>query len=186
MPPEDKDAALFPIRFNGRWAMLHRPVPSSGLAGAHIWLSWSPDLKHWGDHRILLRARRGGWWDANKIGLSPPPLRTDEGWLLLYHGVRQTASGAIYRLGLALLDLQDPTKVLARSDEWVFEPEAEYERFGDVDKVVFPCGWLAVNGEMRIYYGAADSRLAIATAKVADLLDWLRQTSGRMRRDDMV
>jgi len=186
MPPEDKDAALFPIRFNGRWAMLHRPVPSSGLAGAHIWLSWSPDLKHWGDHRILLRARRGGWWDANKIGLSPPPLRTDEGWLLLYHGVRQTASGAIYRLGLALLDLQDPTKVRARSDEWVFEPEAEYERFGDVDKVVFPCGWLAVNGEMRIYYGAADSRLAIATAKVADLLDWLRQTSGRMRRDDMV
>ena len=186
MPPEDKDAALFPIRFNGRWAMLHRPVPSAGLAGAHIWLSWSPDLKHWGDHRILLRARRGGWWDANKIGLSPPPLRTDEGWLLLYHGVRQTASGAIYRLGLALLDLQDPTKVLARSDEWVFEPEAEYERFGDVDKVVFPCGWLAVNGEMRIYYGAADSRLAIATAKVADLLDWLRQTSGRMRRDDMV
>jgi predicted GH43/DUF377 family glycosyl hydrolase len=186
MAPEDKDAALFPIRFNGRWAMLHRPMPSAGAAGAHIWLSWSPDLKHWGDHHILLRARRGGWWDANKIGLSPPPLRTDEGWLLLYHGVRLTASGAIYRLGLALLDLADPTKVLARSDEWVFEPEAEYERFGDVDKVVFPCGWIEVNGEVRIYYGAADSRLAIATAKIADLLERLRQTSGRMRRDDIV
>jgi predicted GH43/DUF377 family glycosyl hydrolase len=190
MPPDDKDAALFPIRFNGRWAMLHRPMPaastSTGGAGAHIWLSWSPDLKHWGDHHILLRARRGGWWDANKIGLSPPPLRTEEGWLLLYHGVRLTASGAIYRLGLALVDLNDPTKVVARSDEWVFEPEAEYERFGDVDKVVFPCGWIEQNGEVRIYYGAADSRLAIATAKVADLLDWLKQTSGRMRRDDIV
>jgi predicted GH43/DUF377 family glycosyl hydrolase len=186
MPPEDKDAALFPIRFNGRWAMLHRPMPAAGLTGAHIWLSWSPDLKHWGDHHILLRARRGGWWDANKIGLSPPPLRTDEGWLLLYHGVRLTASGAIYRLGLALVNLEDPTKVIARSDEWVFEPEAEYERFGDVDKVVFPCGWIEQNGEVRIYYGAADSRLAIATAKVADLLEWLRQTTSRMRRDDIV
>jgi len=186
MPPEDKDAALFPVRFNGRWAMLHRPVPAAGLTGAHIWLSWSPDLKHWGDHHILLRARRGGWWDANKIGLSPPPLRTSEGWLLLYHGVRLTASGAIYRLGLALLDLDDPTKVIARCDEWVFEPEAEYERFGDVDKVVFPCGWIEQNGEVRIYYGAADSRLAIATANVSVLLDWLKQTTSRMRRDDIV
>jgi predicted GH43/DUF377 family glycosyl hydrolase len=190
MPPDDKDAALFPVRFNGRWAMLHRPMPAASATstgtGAHIWMSWSPDLKHWGDHHILLRARRGGWWDANKIGLSPPPLRTEEGWLLLYHGVRMTASGAIYRLGLALVDLEDPTKVLSRSDEWVFEPEADYERFGDVDKVVFPCGWVDVDGEVRIYYGAADSRLAIATAKLADLLDWLRQSSARTRRDDFV
>jgi predicted GH43/DUF377 family glycosyl hydrolase len=185
MPPEDKDAALFPVRFNGRWAMLHRPVPSAGLGGAHIWLSWSPDLKHWGDHHIILRARRGGWWDANKIGLSPPPLRTAEGWLILYHGVRMTASGAIYRLGLALLDLEDPERVIYRSDEWVFEPEADYERFGDVDKVVFPCGWTEVDGEVRIYYGAADSRIALATARVVDLLDWLKQTAGRMRRDDI-
>jgi predicted GH43/DUF377 family glycosyl hydrolase len=185
MPPEDKDAALFPVRFNGRWAMLHRPMPASPSIGAHIWLSWSPDLKHWGDHHILLRARRGAWWDANKIGLSPPPLLTDEGWLLLYHGVRSTASGAIYRLGLALLDPENPTKVIYRSDEWVFEPEPDYERFGDVDKVVFPCGWVNVDGEARIYYGAADSRIAIATAKIADLLDWLKQTAGRMGRDDI-
>lgn len=185
MPPEDKDAALFPVRFNGRWAMLHRPMPASPSIGAHIWLSWSPDLKHWGDHQILLRARRGAWWDANKIGLSPPPLWTDQGWLILYHGVRMTASGAIYRLGMALLDLENPSKVIYRSDQWVFEPEADYERFGDVDKVVFPCGWVNVDGEVRIYYGAADSRIAIATAKIADLLDWLKQTAGRMRRDDI-
>ncbi len=185
MPPEDKDAALFPVRFGGRWAMLHRPVPAASATGAHIWLSWSPDLKHWGDHHILMRARRGGWWDANKIGLSPPPLRTAEGWLILYHGVRLNASGAIYRLGLALLDLEMPTKVIARSDEWVFEPERDYELFGDVDKVVFPCGWVETNGEVRIYYGAADSRIALATAKVSDLLDYMKATAGRMRRDDI-
>ena len=111
MPPDDKDAALFPVRFDGRYAMLHRPSPTS-TGGAHIWLSYSTDLMHWGDHQILLRARKGGWWDANKIGLSPPPLLTDEGWLILYHGVRHTIAGGIYRLGLALLDTEDPRRVL--------------------------------------------------------------------------
>jgi len=185
MPPDDKDAALFPVRFGGRWAMIHRPVSAAANAGAHIWLSWSPDLKHWGDHHVLFRARRGAWWDANKIGLSPPPLRTDKGWLLLYHGVRVTASGSIYRLGLALLDLENPAKVISRSDEWVFEPSHEYERFGDVDKVVFPCGWVEEDGHVRIYYGAADSTVAMATARVADLLDWLRHTSSKPRHEDL-
>jgi predicted GH43/DUF377 family glycosyl hydrolase len=175
MPPEDKDAALFPVRFNGRWAMIHRPVPGPYVAGAHIWISFSPDLKHWGDHRILLKARRGGWWDANKIGLSPPPLRTDQGWLILYHGVRTTASGCIYRLGLALLDLEDPRRVLARSDRWVFAPEAEYERFGDVDKVVFPCGWILEGDTVRLYYGGADTCIAMATASLEELLEWLHE-----------
>jgi predicted GH43/DUF377 family glycosyl hydrolase len=185
MPPDDKDAALFPVRFKGRWAMLHRPVPTTAIAGAHIWLSWSPDLKHWGDHHILVRARRGAWWDANKIGLSPPPLRTNEGWLLLYHGVRMTASGAIYRLGLALLDLENPTRVVLRSQEWIFEPDTEYERFGDVDKVVFPCGWVEEKGSVRLYYGAADSTVGVATAQVSDLLASLKETAGRPRRDDL-
>ena len=121
MPPEDKDAAVFPRRFGNRYAMIHRPV-STGSLGAHIWLSFSPDLTHWGDHHILLHARRGAWWDANRIGLGPPPLETPEGWLILYHGVRVTAGGCLYRLGLALLDLEDPCRVLRRSDEWVFAP----------------------------------------------------------------
>jgi predicted GH43/DUF377 family glycosyl hydrolase len=185
MPPDDKDAALFPIRFKGRWAMLHRPVPTTSASGAHIWLSWSPDLKHWGDHHILLWARRGGWWDANKIGLSPPPLWTPEGWLLLYHGVRMTASGAIYRLGLALLDLENPTQVIYRSDEWIFQPQEDYERFGDVDKVVFPCGWVEQDGQVRIYYGGADSCIALATANVAELIDWLKITAAQPRRADV-
>ncbi len=175
MPPEDKDAALFPVQFEGRWAMLHRPVPSFATIGAHIWISFSPDLKHWGDHRILLPARHGAWWDANKVGLSPPPLRTAEGWLILYHGVRQTASGAIYRLGLALLDLENPTVVLRRSNEWVFGPQESYEKLGDVDDVVFPCGWiLDGEDELLLYYGAADKCIALATASLKDILDYLR------------
>ncbi len=174
MPPEDKDAALFPRRFGNRYAMIHRPV-SSGIA-AHIWLSFSPDLVHWGEHQVLLHARRGAWWDANKIGLSPPPLETPEGWLILYHGVRVTAGGCLYRMGLALLDLEDPRRVLRRSDEWVFGPEEPYERLGDVDGVVFACGWvLEPTGTIRLYYGAADTCLALATAQLSDLLSYLRQ-----------
>lgn len=173
MPPEDKDAALFPVRFGGRWAMIHRPVPCLPALGAHIWISFSPDLKHWGDHQLLLKARRGGWWDANKIGLSTPPLPTDRGWLLLYHGVRTMASGSIYRLGLALLDRKDPRRVIARSKEWVFAPTEGYEVFGDVDKVVFSCGWVRSGDDLRLYYGGADTCLALATARVSELLEFL-------------
>ena len=177
MPPEDKDAALFPVRFNDRWAMIHRPVAAFPSMGAHIWISFSPDLKHWGDHQILIPARIGGWWDANKIGLSPPPLKTDEGWLILYHGVRTTASGAIYRLGLALLDLENPSKLIVRSDQWVFGPEESYEIFGDVNKVVFPCGWTTIGDKVRLYYGGADTCIALATASLSELLAWLKEHS---------
>ena len=121
MPPEDKDAALFPRRIDGRWAMIHRPSPLRG--GAHMWISFSPDLRHWGDHTLLLEARDGAWWDAGKIGLGPPPLETPDGWLVLYHGVHATGDGPIYRVGLALLDLEDPRIVLHRTDEWVFGPD---------------------------------------------------------------
>ncbi|MGQ9632190.1 MAG: glycosidase [bacterium] len=176
MPPEDKDAALFPRRFGGRWILVHRPMPLSPARGAHIWFSYSPDLKHWGDHVIVIEARRGGWWDAGKIGLSPPPIETPEGWLIIYHGVRQTAAGCIYRLGLALLDLEDPRKVIRRSDEWVFGPEEVYERIGDVADVVFPCGTTVDDktGELRLYYGAADTSIALATANVNELLEFLK------------
>ena len=173
MPPEDKDAALFPVKFNGLWAMLHRPVPRSSMLGAHIWISFSPDLKHWGEHQEIIQARQGGWWDANKIGLCAPPLQTKVGWLILYHGVRTTASGSIYRLGLALLDLENPVKVIRRTDEWIFGPKAHYEREGDVDDVVFPCGWVVRDGRVLIYYGAADSRLCLATADLDELVEYV-------------
>ncbi len=169
MPPEDKDAALFPRRFDGRWAMIHRPSPLRG--GAHMWVSFSPDLLHWGDHTLLMEARDGGWWDAGKIGLGPPPLETPDGWLVMYHGVHLTAAGPIYRAGLALLDREDPRTVLHRTDEWVFGPHAPYELIGDVGQVVFPSGWVLDEqaDRLRIYYGAADSAIGLATARFSEV-----------------
>jgi beta-1,2-mannobiose phosphorylase / 1,2-beta-oligomannan phosphorylase len=180
MPPEDKDAALFPCRIGGRWALIHRPVSAPG---AHMWMSYSPDLRHWGGHRLLLEARNGGWWDANKIGLSPPPIETPRGWLVIYHGVRQTASGCLYRLGLALFDLNSPERCLKRGDEWVFGPEEPYERRGDVDNVVFPCGTtVAPDGDtLHIYYGAADSSIALATGSIRAILNRLEETGQTTR-----
>jgi predicted GH43/DUF377 family glycosyl hydrolase len=186
MPPENKDASLFPRRFGGRWALLHRPVPS-WTTGAHIWISFSPDLKHWGDHTVLIEARQGAWWDAGKIGLSPPPIETPDGWLIMYHGVRQTPAGCLYRLGLALLDLEDPTRCLLRSNKWIFGPEADYERTGDVGDVVFPCGYtLDDDGDtINLYYGAADTSMALATGSVKMMLGWLEEnaTEGGRARD---
>ncbi len=174
MSPEDKDAALFPSVFNGRWALIHRPAPVMAGLGAHVWLSWSPDLRHWGDARVLLPARRGGWWDANKIGLGPPPMLTEEGWLVCYHGVRTTAAGSIYRLGLALLDRDHPEQVIVRGNEWIFGPQASYERAGDVPDVVFPCGWIRRDDDtVDLYYGASDSSVCLATASLPELLDHL-------------
>jgi beta-1,2-mannobiose phosphorylase / 1,2-beta-oligomannan phosphorylase len=172
MSPEDKDAALFPHRIGGNWALIHRPVSAPG---AHMWMSYSPDLRHWGSHKLMLEARNGGWWDANKIGLSPPPIETPQGWLVIYHGVRQTASGSLYRLGLALFDLQAPERCLKRGDEWVFGPEAPYEQHGDVGNVAFPCGYtLGPDGDtLHLYYGAADTSIALATGSLRGLLEWL-------------
>lgn len=180
MPPEDKDAALFPRRFNGRWALIHRPISSYPVTRANIWISFSPDLKHWGDHSVLLEARRGAWWDANKVGLSPPPIETPEGWLIIYHGVRITPAGCLYRLGLALLDLENPCRIIARGDEWVFGPDEPYERVGDVGDVVFPCGVVCdqKTGSVFLYYGAADTSIALAMGNINELLDWLK-TSGK-------
>lgn len=176
MSPEDKDAALLPHRIDGRWALIHRPVSSPR---AHIWISFSPDLVHWGGHKLMLQARRGGWWDANKIGLSPPPIETAKGWLLIYHGVRQTAAGAIYRLGLALFDLKTPDVCLKRSSQWMFGPEEPYELHGDVGNVVFPCGYtiLPDGDTIHVYYGAADTSIALATGSISAMLEWLDSES---------
>ena len=176
MPPEDKDAALLPRRIGGLWALIHRPQTQ---LGAHMWISYSPDLRHWGSHKVILEARRGGWWDANKIGLCSPPIETAKGWLVLYHGVRQTASGGVYRLGLALFDLEKPDICLERGDSWMFGPEAPYEREGDVKNVVFPCGQtIGADGDtINLYYGAGDSCVALATGSIRTLLSWLDANS---------
>jgi predicted GH43/DUF377 family glycosyl hydrolase len=177
MTPEDKDAALLPRRLGGHWALIHRPVTT---LGAHMWISYSPDLRHWGSHKVMLAARRGGWWDANKIGLCSPPIETTKGWLVIYHGVRNTASGSIYRLGLALFDIDQPDICLQRGDSWMFGPEAPYEREGDVNNVVFPCGQtIGADGDtIHLYYGAADECVAMATGSVRALLAWLDANCG--------
>ena len=174
MSPEDKDAALLPYRIDGHWALIHRPVSAPR---AHMWISFSLDLKHWGSHKMMMEARKGAWWDANKIGLSPPPIETPQGWLVIYHGVKQSCAGCIYRLGIALFDLNKPELCLKRGDEWVFGPEEQYELHGDVGNVVFPCGYtVAPDGDtLRIYYGAADTSIALATGSISTMLAWLEQ-----------
>ena len=172
MQPEDKDAALLPYRIDGRWVLIHRPVSAPR---AHMWISYSSDLKHWGSHKLIMEARKGAWWDANKIGLSPPPIKTPKGWLVIYHGVKQSCGGCIYRLGLALFDLNKPELCLMRGSEWVFTPEENYEQHGDVGYVVFPCGYTIGkdNDSINIYYGAADTCIALATGSIREMLDWL-------------
>jgi predicted GH43/DUF377 family glycosyl hydrolase len=174
MQPDDKDAALLPRRIDGMFALIHRPIADSG---AHVWISYSPDLRSWGGHQMMLQARRGGWWDANKVGLSPPLIETDRGWLMVYHGVRSNAAGSLYRLGIALFDLEQPTQLLLRGDDWIFGPEAIYETQGDVNNVTFPCGYtIGADGDtIHLYYGAADTCIALATGSVRELLRWLRE-----------
>ena len=179
MQADDKDAAFFPRKFDGNYCLIHRPTSDMG---ANIWISHSPDLLNWGGHQLLLPARRGGWWDANKIGLSPPPIETDRGWLIIYHGVRQHASGSIYRLGLALMDKEHPEVCLLRSQSWMFGPEFDYETIGDVAYAVFPCGFTVLpDGDtIHMYYGAADTSVCMATGSIKKLLDWLDKDGTEM------
>jgi predicted GH43/DUF377 family glycosyl hydrolase len=171
--PEDKNAALLPHRVAGRWILLHRPKTEYGGGRGEILLSRSEDLASWSAPEQVLQPRAGAWWDSLRIGIGPPPLRTEHGWLLLYHGVKDTVGGDIYRVGLALLDLNEPTRVLRRLPNWIFAPLAPYERTGDVPNVVFPCGLVHDSGsdEVRLYYGAADSSICVATARLHDLLE---------------
>ncbi len=171
LPPEDKDACLLPRRFRGRFALIHRPIVRGE---AHIWISFSPDLKHWGDHRLLIRTR-SGYWDCHRVGLACQPIEIPQGWMVFYHGVRVTSAGAIYRLGLALLDLEEPWKVLRRGDEWVLGPRESYERIGDVNDVIFPTGAVVhkETNQLNLYYGAADSTIAVATANLSDCIDYI-------------
>jgi len=171
LPPEDKDASLFPRQVNGRFVLVHRPI----IRGeAHIWIAFSPDLKYWGGHRVVIPVRAGSW-DGSRVGLGPPPIETPQGWLVMYHGVRTTAAGSLYRVGLALLDLEEPWRVIRRSEEWVFGPQYSYEHLGDVPGVTFPTGAIVdeKTREMRIYYGAADSTVALAFANIDEVMEYI-------------
>jgi predicted GH43/DUF377 family glycosyl hydrolase len=171
--PEDKNAALLPDRIDGKWSLFHRPKTEFGGAHGEILLSRSPDLISWSAPEQVLKPREGAWWDSLRIGIGPPPLRTEHGWLIIYHGVKETVAGTLYRVGLALTDLEQPTRLLCRLPQWVLAPLAPYEREGDVPNTVFPCGLVhdTETGEVRLYYGAADTSICLATAQLDDLLE---------------
>ncbi|MBN1640079.1 MAG: glycosidase [Anaerolineae bacterium] len=163
LPDEDnKDHALFPARIGGRYCMFHRREPD-------IWLAYSDDLLHWNDHQRVFGPRPG--WDSSKVGISGPPLRTPEGWLLVYHGVD---ADMIYRQGIALLDLDDPSRVLSRPAPWILEPQEPWEHVGDVPHVVFSCATLQVGDELWIYYGGADRVIGQASCPMPEAMAFLR------------
>jgi predicted GH43/DUF377 family glycosyl hydrolase len=151
--------------------MLHRPTLGDL---EHIWLTESEDLIHWGRPWMIIEERGGPWWDGEKVGGGPPPIETPEGWLLIFHGVKHTSHGPIYRAGLALLDLEDPRKVISRLPRWVFGPKEPYEATGFIPGVVFPTGTVVKDNEVWMYYGAADTRVALAIGQIDSLLEAIR------------
>jgi predicted GH43/DUF377 family glycosyl hydrolase len=171
-----RNAVLFPRTFEGRYVRLDRP--HSEISPWSIWISYSPDLVHWGDSRVIMKPARYHW-DEMKIGPGAPPFETPEGWVHLYHGAFQTMGGAVYRLGVALHDLEDPAKIIGVSDQWVLEPEDPWERSGYVPNVVFCCGAVPEeDGTVKIYWGGADTVLCAGTAAISDLVQ-LCLTRGR-------
>lgn len=166
IPPDDKNAALFPGKFDGLYAMLHRP----SVGGGGIWLSYSPDLQFWGKSRVVVPPRSGPWWDGARVGAGMTPIRTDDGWLIIYHGVKRLVGSPLYRLGAALLDLEEPHRLKSRVRRWLIGPRTEYERTGDAPNVIFTCGGFVRDGVVWCYYGAADSSICLAKAKLEDVL----------------
>ena len=148
--------------------MLHRPDAGGR---EHIWSAYSPDLIHWGEPHCVLREGIGPAWDAVKVGAGPPPVPTSDGWLLIFHGVKRYGGELLYRAGLALLDKTTPHQVIGSSHGCVFQPEMPYEVSGALPNVVFPTGALVRGDELWMYYGAADSSVCLATAKLKDLLN---------------
>jgi predicted GH43/DUF377 family glycosyl hydrolase len=166
--PGNKDGILFPERINGEYVRLDRPI---GKGVGSMWVSYSKNLVDWGKSEILMTPRQG-MWDSYRIGASVPPIRTEHGWLEIYHGVKKTAAGPIYRIGTVMLDLEKPDKVIARSDQPVLSPREDYERIGDVGNVAFACGAVVEDsGEIKLYYGAADTCICVATANFDDLVN---------------
>jgi predicted GH43/DUF377 family glycosyl hydrolase len=166
--PENKDVIIFPEKINGKYYALHRPVPKS-TGTPEIWIAESDNLLYWGNHQFLLGLREGKW-DSGRIGGGAVPIKTDRGWLELYHGASEDDR---YCMGAVLLDLQDPTKVIARSDTPILEPEEDYETDGFFGNVVFSCGVIVEGDIVKMYYGAADTSMACAELRLSEILDSL-------------
>jgi beta-1,4-mannooligosaccharide/beta-1,4-mannosyl-N-acetylglucosamine phosphorylase len=178
--PYNRNGALFPRKINGRYALLSRHSDAGHTKFGDIFYSESPDLVFWGRHRHVM-GPGGAWWQDTKVGAGPSPIETSEGWLLFYHGVLNTCNGFVYSTGAALLDLEEPWRVLHRSAEHILTPEMSYETTGTVPNVVFPTGVLcdADSGRIALYCGAADTVTTLAFCNGFELIDWLKtQPSG--------
>jgi predicted GH43/DUF377 family glycosyl hydrolase len=164
-----RNVVIFPEKIGGRYARLDRP--HSHIAPWSIWISYSPDLVHWGDSRLVI-GPEVYHWDEAKVGPGAPPIKTDAGWLNIYHGVFSTMSGGIYRLGVALHDLADPAEVIGVADDWIVQPADPWEVAGYVSNVVFTCGAVPEDdGTVKLYWGGADSVMCLGTAQIQDLVD---------------
>lgn len=177
--PFNRNGVLFPRKINGNFMMLSRPSDNGHTPFGDIFLSESPDLTYWGKHRKVMAAPGSAGWQSLKIGAGPIPIETSEGWLMIYHGVIYTCNGFVYSYGAALLDLNNPAKVLYRTDPYIMTPEALYETTGFVPNVCFPCATLcdAETGRLAIYYGAADTYVAVAFSYVDDIIDFTKEHS---------
>ena len=183
--PFNRNGVLFPRKVNGRYLLLSRPSDGGHTAFGDIFLSESPDLVYWGRHRRVM-TKGGGWWQGLKIGAGPAPIETTAGWLLFYHGVCGTCNGYVYSFGAALLDKDEPSKVLARTSDYLLTPEEDYETRGFVPNVAFPCATLqdAATGRIAIYYGAADTYVAVAFTTVDDVVRHVREHSNLLPGDN--
>jgi beta-1,4-mannooligosaccharide/beta-1,4-mannosyl-N-acetylglucosamine phosphorylase len=172
--PFNRNGVLFPRKINGHYAMLSRPSDNGHTPFGDIFISQSPDFIHWGQHRFVMGASHG--WQATKIGAGPIPIETQEGWLLLYHGVLTSCNGFVYSFGAALLDLDHPWKVLYRGSPYLLSPQTTYECVGDVPNVAFPCAALfdRPSGRLAIYYGGADTVTALAFAYIDKIIDFIK------------
>lgn len=164
-----RNVVIFPEKFNGLYARLDRP--HSEISPWSVWISYSPDLRFWGESKLIMKPVQYHW-DQMKIGPGAPPIRTDKGWLNIYHGVYPTMDGSVYRLGVALHEMEDPSRIIGVGDDWILQPEEPFELTGYVHNVVFTCGAIPeYDGTVKIYWGAADSVMCVGTAKIDDLVD---------------
>ena len=177
--PFNRNGVLFPRKINGKYAMLSRPSDNGHTPFGDIYYSESPDMQHWGRHRHVMGTTRG--WEATKIGAGPIPIETEEGWLLIYHGVLTSCNGFVYSFGAALLDLEKPWQVLHRGEPYLLAPQASYERTGDVPNVAFPCAALVdeATGRVAIYYGGADTVICLAFGYVHELVAFVKANDSK-------
>ncbi len=176
--PYNRNAVLFPRKINGNFVMLSRPSDGGHTPFGDIFVSESPDLVYWGKHRHVM-GRGRGWWESVKIGGGAAPIETTQGWLLFYHGVSGTCNGFVYSIGGAILDLENPSVVKYRCENFLLTPQEWYEERGFVPNVVFPCATIhdPESGKIAIYYGAADSYVCLAFTQFDEIVDYIKEHS---------